>query len=190
VVALHAGGFEALTEVGRFPSVYPEPIRVFRVEEPLPRSYLAEGIRIVPDRHALAALMDPGFDFRREILLAEGLPSRGVSADLVGESRIVSYRPDRVEMRVSATRPAVVVLLDAFDPGWRAWVDGAPAPVLRANLAFRAVPVSAGEHLVEMRYRPRAVSLGIALSAATALVVAAWLFWMRRRSARAETGLG
>jgi hypothetical protein len=189
VVALHAAGFEALTEVGRFPSVYPEPIRVFRVEEPLPRSYLAEGIRIVPDRHALAALMDPGFDFRREILLAEGLPSRGVSADLVGESRIVSYRPDRVEMRVSATRPAVVVLLDAFDPGWRAWVDGAPAPVLRANLAFRAVPVSAGEHLVEMRYRPRAVSLGIAVSAATALVVAAWLFWMRRRSARAETGL-
>jgi hypothetical protein len=40
-----------------------------------------------------------------------------------------------------------------------------------------------------MRYRPRAVSLGIAVSAATALVVAAWLFWMRRRSARAETGL-
>ena len=128
VVALHTKGFETLREIARFPSVYAEPIRVFRVEEPLPRSYVAEGVRVVPDDQALAALVDPRFDFRREVLLTEGLPPRRPGGDSAGESRVVSYLPDRVEMDVTARRAAVVVLLDSFDPGWRAWVDGEPAP--------------------------------------------------------------
>lgn len=182
VVALHTKGFEALPEVARFPSVYAEPIRVFRVQEPLPRSYVAEGIRIVPDDDARAALVDPRFDFRREVLLAEGLPARAAQADSAGESRVVSYLPDRVQLEVSARRAAVVVLLDSFDPGWRAWVDGEPARILRVNVAFRAVPVPAGEHRVEMRYRPRALSLGLAVSALTAMItLAAAAFIVRGR---------
>jgi hypothetical protein len=173
VVTLHTRGFEALPEVGRFPSVYPEPIRVLRVEEPLPRSYVVEGIRIVPDADALAALVDPSFDFRRGVLLREGLPARTAEADSAGESRVVSYLPDRVQLEVSSRRPAVVVLLDSFDPGWKAWVDGEPARILRANVAFRAVPVPAGVHRVEMRYRPRALSLGIAVSLLAAAIALA-----------------
>ena len=76
-------------------------------------------------------------------------------------------------MDVTARRAAVVVLVDSFDPGWRAWVDGEPAPILRANVAFRAVPVPPGEHRVEMLYRPRALSLGIAVSALTAVIALA-----------------
>ena len=191
VVALHTKGFEALREVARFPSVYAEPIRVLRVEEPLPRTYVAEGVRVVPDSDALAALVDPRFDFRREVLLAEGLPPRRPGADPAGESRVVSYLPDRVQLEVSARRAGVVVLLDSYDPGWRAWVDGQPARILRVNVAFRAVPVPAGEHRVEMRYRPPALFLGIALSALTALtalVATAVIASGRHRGAR--EGLG
>lgn len=173
VVALHTKGFETLPEIARFPNVYAEPIRVFGVEEPLPRSYVAEGIHVLPDDQALAALVDPRFDFRREVLLTEGLPPRPPGRDSAGESRVVSYLPDHVEMEVTARRAAVVVLLDSFDPGWRAWVDGEPARILRANVAFRAVPVPPGKHRVEMRYRPRGLSLGIAVSALTAVIALA-----------------
>ncbi len=183
VVALHAKGFETLPEIARFPNVYAEPIRVFRVEEPLPRSYVAEGVRLVPDDQALAALVDPRFDFRREVLLTEGLPSRPPGRDSAGESRVVSYLPDRVEMEVTARRAAVVVLLDSFDPGWRAWVDGEPVRILRANVAFRAVPVPPGKHRVEMRYRPRALTLGIAVSALTAVIALAAVAVIARRRA-------
>jgi uncharacterized membrane protein YfhO len=59
-----------------------------------------------------------------------------------------------------------VVLADTFTPDWTATVDGRSAPVWRANVAFRAVPVPAGRHEVVMRYRPPSALWGMALTAA------------------------
>ena len=51
----------------------------------------------------------------------------------------------------------VVVFNEAFDPGWRATVDGEPAPIERVNLLHRGVVVPAGAHDVELRYAPPGV---------------------------------
>jgi hypothetical protein len=48
-------------------------------------------------------------------------------------------------------------------------------------VAFRAVVVPAGRHVVEMVYRPRAASLGLAVSAAAVLgAFVATAAWRRR----------
>jgi uncharacterized membrane protein YfhO len=68
------------------------------------------------------------------------------------------------------------VLVEAHSPGWRVSVDESEAPLLRANVAFRAVEVSAGRHRIEFLYRPRAALAGAGISAcalALALVLAA-----------------
>jgi uncharacterized membrane protein YfhO len=75
-------------------------------------------------------------------------------------------RPDHVAIDASLSRDGWVVLVDAYDPGWRATVDGRPVPLLRANAAFRAVAVPSGRHRIEMRYRPRAVVMGLIASGA------------------------
>jgi uncharacterized membrane protein YfhO len=67
-------------------------------------------------------------------------------------------------LEVEASGPAVLVVVEAFSPGWQATVDGRRAEILRANLLFRAVPVPAGRHRVALVYRPRAALVGIALS--------------------------
>ena len=77
----------------------------------------------------------------------------------------MARRSDRLTVAVAARRPGVLVVTEGYDPGWRAWVDGAPAPVWRANAIFRAVPVGEGDHRVEMRYRPPSVAWGAAASA-------------------------
>ena len=77
-----------------------------------------------------------------------------------------------MRLEVEAERAGYVVLADAFDPGWHATLDEAAAPLLRANVAFRAVAVPAGRHVVEIVYRPRAVSLGLALTLFTLGLVA------------------
>ena len=81
-------------------------------------------------------------------------------------------------MRIDATlaAPGYVVLLDAWDDGWRAEVDGRPAEVLRANVGFRAVRVEPGAHAIVFRYRPRTLLIGLGLSL-TGLLAAA-LAWV------------
>ena len=55
-----------------------------------------------------------------------------------------------------------LVVTDQFYPGWAATVNGTPTTVLRANVAFRALRLPAGESTVEFRYRPLSIRLGVA----------------------------
>jgi uncharacterized membrane protein YfhO len=90
-----------------------------------------------------------------------------------GEVAWGGHPPDRVRLLTNAEQPAVLVLADAWDPGWRATVDGVSEPVLRANVAFLGVAVPAGHHLVELVYRPAAVQGALALSVVGLLALAA-----------------
>jgi len=85
----------------------------------------------------------------------------------------------RLEAELSA--PGFVVLVDTHDPGWRATLDGVPAEILRADVAFRAVAVPAGRHVIEYVYRPRSITAGLAVSGAAVLVAVAAAALERRR---------
>ncbi len=74
-------------------------------------------------------------------------------------------------------------LLDAFAPGWRATLDGAPVEIRRTNAVFRGVPVPAGSHRVEFVYRPLSVTLGATLTG-LALLAATGLLVVRRFAGR------
>jgi len=51
-------------------------------------------------------------------------------------------------------------------------IDGAQAPIHRANLIMRGAAVAAGRHHLVFRYEPRAFRIGIALSGAGLAVLA------------------
>ena len=63
-------------------------------------------------------------------------------------------------------------------------VDGQRVDVWRANYAFRAVALDAGEHKVSFEYRPVSFTAGLACSGlALAAMVAAWIWlgWQSRQ---------
>jgi hypothetical protein len=173
-----------LTDVASIPGIFKEPIRVFKVPRPLARSYVVAGTRIARGpgpRAAISAISAEDFDPRREVVLDAG-EGRPAPEGFVGRSRIEESRPDRVRVVVEASHPGYAVLVDAYNQGWRATVDGTPVPVERANVCFRAVPVPAGQHVVEYTYRPRSVALGLAVAASTALLGLAWMWLPRHRA--------
>jgi hypothetical protein len=165
VLSLHREGLGALRLRAVLPSLFPEPILVWGVPEAQPRSWVVGATRVADGAGAFEALLDPSFDPAREVLLAGGR-ARAAPPGFAGASRVVRLDSGRVTLDVEANGPGFVVLADAFDPGWRAAVDGRPAPVRRANVAFRAVEVPGGRHRVEMVYRPRSVTVGLSLSLA------------------------
>jgi hypothetical protein len=182
VVSLHTRGLEDLRPEATLPSLFPEPIRVWRVPGAPPRSWVVGCARVADGGDAIPALVDPGFDPMREVILpAPVAGGSGCGPD--GTSRIAASRSDRVQLDVEARAPGFAVLADAWDPGWQVELDGRPAPLLRANVAFRAVAVPAGRHGIVMLYRPRPVLEGLALSLAS-LAVAAGLVAAGRRPSR------
>jgi len=173
VVALHEdpGG---LRLVSRFESLLPEPTLLYEVPDPLPHCLLVTGVRVARDVAALETLGDPGFDPRREVVLAEG-EARPPAASARAVVERCEAGPSSMRVDVEADRDSWLVITDSFAPGWRARVDGHPAPVLPANVAFRAIPVPAGRHEVLLAYAPPSAILGLALSGLTALLALAFV---------------
>src|SRR5262249_28112781 len=62
-----------------------------------------------------------------------------------------------------------LVLSDLFDPGWSATVDGKPAAIRPAYVAFRAVYLGPGKHTVRFEYEPAGFKLGLRVTALGAL---------------------
>ena len=89
-------------------------------------------------------------------------------------------RPGRVVVDVRLNRPGSLVVLEGYAPGWRARVDGAPAPVAPGNAIFLTVPLNAGEHRVELGYRPPERSHRARRSPRATLVAAALAMRVRR----------
>ncbi|HPV07918.1 MAG TPA: YfhO family protein [Aggregatilineales bacterium] len=116
----------------------------------------------IPDPWPRAALAT--CDAGGETLSCERVPD--------GAARIVVDEPSRVVITTRSVRPAWLVLVDTDYPGWRASLDGEPVTIYRANGAFRAVEVPAGEHEVAFEYRPASVRIGGVVSAAALLVLA------------------
>lgn len=163
-------------------------LRIWLNTRALPRALVLHEALVVPDHDAAFAALFSGVPFTRTVILeaaaAAAAPPLPVSAE--GEPQaaigVVAYELNRVVLDVTADRPGYVLLTDLYYPGWRATVNGQPAPILRADYAFRAVPIAAGTQRVEMTFRPLGWQIGWPLSAVGwALVLAGGVWAWRRR---------
>jgi len=139
---------------------------VLRVSDPLPRAFVVPDAMVASADDAFRVLLSPRFDPARVVLIEPGAaPSSGGWTPGTASVRLLERRPGRLRLQSDSPGPGWLVLLDSFEKGWSATVDGAAAPLLPANVAFRAVPLPAGRHEVEMRYRARGVLSGLAIAA-------------------------
>jgi hypothetical protein len=167
--ALPAGGVPGWTTAARLNA----ELAVYRNDRALPRAYVVGQTRWVADEGAaLAAILAPGFDPRREVVLVGSAASgtRTPGAPSLVAARIVTDEPERVVVDLGAGQAdGALVLADAFAPGWEAAVDGERRPVWQANHLVRAVLLRPGDRQVEFRYRAPGFALG------TTLFVATWM---------------
>ncbi len=142
----------------------------------LPRAWLVHEVEVREGESLLARLNDPTFDPRRAVLL-EGEPPCDVASGGEPETvRVVRRGNDQLEVMVEASSAGILALSEIAYPGWQAEVDGEPAPVLRADVALRAVCVPAGAHRVVLSFRPLSLRVG-AVSTLFSLLLVAWAGW-------------
>ena len=65
----------------------------------------------------------------------------------------------------------MLLVRDAWAPGWTATVDGRSALVHRADGRHRAVPIPSGRSEVILTYRPPGLMLGYILASASLIII-------------------
>jgi hypothetical protein len=156
------------------PIAHEGPVRVYQYRRSHPQAWLVGRTRVIADpEKQLATIKRRDFDPETEAVVEAEV--RGLTGEVVDGKAEIRRRYLETLVTTEASARALLVLADAWYPGWQAFVDGRPAPLLRANYAFRAVPVPAGSHQVTFRYQPSHWVLALALMALGLLLLAATL---------------
>ena len=159
--------------------VYSAQVDIFANPAFLPRAYIVYRERVVPDKtQELVVLSGENFDPAQEVLLSS--PGHTVATARSEETEAplsivtpLRYEANSVTIDVNLNWPGYLVLADTYFPAWHVIVDGEEQPILRANYAFRAVALPAGEHHVVFQYDPLSFRVGLWLGGITWLCAAA-----------------
>lgn len=160
----------------------------------LPRARLVKEVVVLPEEQTMEYILSPAFRPREEIVLNEAPELRPPPGPAEGDITWLEKTPNRLRLRVRSVSPAFLVVADNWYPAWRARIGDQDAPVLRANLTLRAVPVPAGENEVEIYYDAGVLRLPLFVSLASLLVlgVLAWIGGRRKvpRPSEGPSGAG
>jgi uncharacterized membrane protein YfhO len=99
-----------------------------------------------------------------------------------GALYLSSFAQSRLAGDVRLEQDGILVLQTPFNPGWRAFQDGQPISVVRADVGLLALPVKAGEHRVDLHYRNPWLITGGVITGVSALLLAI-LLWRKPRLA-------
>lgn len=180
----------------QFRNVYDKEVNVYEVPDVLPRASIFRAVEILPQSQVLQRLKDPTFDPEQKVILSRESLSDANAAALqalanapstrFSAADITRYDSQHVQIATHSDAPAVLMLNDANYPGWRVYLDGKPAPLLKADYLFRAVVLPAGNSVVEFAYEPASFRFGVFISAGalTCLAFAGALSVWRRQGLR------
>ena len=122
----------------------------------------------------LDTMLNDKFDPRSVVLLPVAAQG-AVTATRQSEAAVTveNFRAHTIELKTKSPGVAIVTISQSFYAPWKAYVDEAPVPVWRANHAFQAVQVPAGEHRVRLRYEDRMFRIGALISGVVLVLMAA-----------------
>ena len=176
----------------RFPHVFTgEQFNVYENRKALPWFYLARSYRMVEDEEQVIELLKSGsVDPQRTAIVERRLPV-GFEEDMDGDTdgdqiEQLDYDPPDgyIRLRVNCDGPRLLVVSENYHSNWSALIDGRDADMYRVNYVWKAVPVGAGEHVVEFRYHSQNLTLSrlaSILGLLIALGASGWEVWRRHR---------
>ncbi|MBI4301274.1 MAG: YfhO family protein [Chloroflexi bacterium] len=145
---------EALTLNPRLKLVHSGDVKIYENLDWMPRAYLVHDWKLATTLDDTLDILKG--DFRNRVVLTESPKDMNGRPSVATKDRVETTKdePDKINISAQLARPGFLVLTDAYYPGWKAWVDGSPAPIYRAQYLFRALYLAPGQHEIEFRYEP------------------------------------
>lgn len=138
-------------------------------KSPLPRAFVVGSVRELHSWSEFTGALAE-IDFRKEVVLEKDVLPVGARSEY-RPARVTEYSTNFIEMEAELDAPGYLVISDLWFPGWTVETETGSLPVLRANMAFRAVPLPAGVHHVRWTFRPPGLIPGALVSAVTLVML-------------------
>jgi len=134
---------------------------------------------------AFQQIHDPTFDPTKQVVLEKSTndASPTLEANPATKTNLfyTAYSAGHFGVTALTLAPTYLVVAEVWYPGWTAKVNGTVVPILRANSAFMAVALPAGESTVDFQFTSPMLNLGAGLAVLTLLTSAAVLVWGRAK---------
>jgi hypothetical protein len=139
------------------------------------------------DQTVIDAFAQTNVNLRRIVFLPPNARG-GISVTQRTAARVLAteFANQRISIQTEAPAASLVVISQAYYPAWKAYVDGRPARIWRANYAFQAVEVPAGSHHVQLLYEDKRLLMGAALSSLGVLACLGLWLMARFQTASAQ----
>jgi hypothetical protein len=110
------------------------------------RSEAFDILREIPDNDEVIVLTD----------FSEGdrTSRRKDLAEPAGDMELTDFKANALELKASLPQSAWLYYADAWHPGWKAYVNGKPTPIAKANLGFKAVRLEGGKSDLSFVFNP------------------------------------
>jgi hypothetical protein len=144
----------------------------FQINEPYPQfQWLPCSILAEDGDQALSWILNEKVDIEREVVLETDNPVQ--SSDCLEKKDVslqkISSSPNNRKVEIKAESNGFLLLSDVWYPGWKAWIDDTPVPIIKADYLFQALSIPPGRHVVTFAYRPIWFYAGLVIS------IIAWL---------------
>ncbi len=138
--------------------------QAYENKEALPRAFLAHEYIVETDKQKIVdRLFDTNFELKKTLVLEEQ-PKMDFALDENSSVKIEKYENNKVTLRTSAKTNMLLFLSDAYSVEWKVKIDGRDSKLYRADYAFRAIAVPAGNHSVEFYYSAESFHNGLKIS--------------------------
>ena len=152
---------EIVRLIGQTDSVW-----VYEKNTALPIVRMVHNFEVIQHQsEAIARVHAPDFDVATTVTLSE-TPDCSVSSPVdASQIIVIGQYPGYWRIQTQSDTSGIVVIAETNFPGWEAVLDEQTSlEVITAYTALKAVCVPAGEHIVELSYRPRRLMVGAFIS--------------------------
>jgi len=149
--------------------IYRKNARPISNSHRLGNAWLVEDYRLVPDANAeIEALND--FEPTKTAIIDKRFEGelkdlKQLTKDTSGHITLAHYEPNHLKYEYQADSKQLAVFSEVYYPqGWKLYIDGEETDLFRANYILRAATIPAGEHEIEMKFKPKSYYMGNKIS--------------------------
>ncbi len=142
----------------------------------VPKAYVASDVRLAHSVQDVGMILKDTTFIPGASVILESSPSAVLSDSPVSIQRVRERDTEEIFRVTGGTTNQMFVVNETYYPGWKAYIDGTDAPILPANIRYRAIFLPKGDHTVRFVYDPPFFRVGLWISILSYAGVIGWAF--------------